>query len=355
MAVKFAAHDLSLYAVAHQLPHAQVTNEVLLAALSERCGRLAARKAKSITKRLGIEGRHLTRDLTQATSTTSPSSIELSQQVLTRALAQAGLSANDLDYLITHTCTPHTQVPPNAAWLADVLAYHGPYLELRQACTGFANGLQIASAFCHASQQAVAIVGVETGSVYFDMDKAFIDTEQLVNYVQMGDGAAATIVGPKHANKAIISDIYLGQVGHQKTPGFYLDSGSKDVGDKHMARFHHNTQAVREQGSQLFELGWQALQSRGYQLDDFAYILPHQANGHIDVLMAQALGISPQRIVNDAKQCGNLGSAAIWVSLAKLIHSGKLRHGEKVAILGAEATKYLYGGFVYQHHEGINI
>ncbi|WP_153916585.1 3-oxoacyl-ACP synthase III family protein [Shewanella sp. TC10] len=349
MAVKFAQHDLSLYSIAHQLPGCHIDNETLLGCLSKQAGRLNARKAKSIAKRLGIEGRYLVRDLSKATSSASPTSIELSQQVIAQALSSADLTASELDYLITHTCTPHTQVPPNAAWLADVMAYHGPYLELRQACTGFANGLQIASAFCAVNQQPVAIVGVETGSVYFDMDKSFIDTEQLVNYVQMGDGAAATILGPALSGKAKISDIYLGQIGHQKQPGFYLDSGSDDVGEKRMARFHHNIHAVREQGSQLFELGWQALQSRGYHLNDFAYILPHQANGHIDVLMAEALGITPDRIINDAKQFGNLGSAAIWVSLSNLIHSGKLNEGDKVAVLGAEATKYLYGGFVYEH------
>ena len=351
MAVKFAQHDLSVYSIAHQLPGSNIDNETLLACLSQQSGRLNARKAKSIVKRLGIEGRHLVRDLTTATSSASPTSIELSEQVLKRALQNANMSADELDYLLTHTCTPHTQVPPNAAWLADVMAYHGPYLELRQACTGFANGLQIASAFCAVNQKPVAIVGVETGSVYFDMDKSFIDTEQLVNYVQMGDGAAAVVLAPAIDGKSTISDIYLGQIGHQRQPGFYLDSGSNDVGEKRMARFHHNIHAVREQGSQLFELGWQALQSRGYQLDDFAYILPHQANGHIDALMAEALGITPDRVINDAKQFGNLGSAAIWVSLSNLIHSGKLQDGDKVAVLGAEATKYLYGGFVYQHRE----
>ncbi|MEZ9234901.1 3-oxoacyl-ACP synthase III family protein [Shewanella sp. 10N.286.52.A9] len=349
MAVKFAQHDLSLLGISHQLPNANINNEALLNALSQQCSRLAARKAKTIAKRLGIEGRHLVRDLSTPTSSTSPSSIELSQQVLTQALVNANLDIEALDYLLSHTCTPHTQVPPNAAWLADAMAFHGPYLELRQACTGFANGLQIASAFCAVNQQPVSIVGVETGSVYFDMDNDFIDTEQLVNYVQMGDGAAAVVLGPQDEQAAKISDIYLGQIGHQKPPGFYLDGGANDVGTKQMARFHHNTQAVREQGSQLFELGWQALQSRGYQLDDFAYILPHQANGHIDVLMAKALGISPERVINDAKHLGNLGSAAIWVSLSRLIHSGRLKAGDKVAVLGAEATKYLYGGFVYHH------
>ncbi|PKG75947.1 3-oxoacyl-ACP synthase [Shewanella sp. GutCb] len=352
MAVKFAKHSLCLKGIAHALPHTNISNELLLEKLKYQCGLLTARKAKAIARRIGIQGRHLTRNLDTATSAPSPTSIELSVQALKGALAAANVEMEQLDYLLSHTCTPHTQVPPNAAWIADKQAYHGPYLELRQACTGFANGLQIASAFCAVNQQPVAIVGCETGSVFFDMDNRFIDTEQLVNYVQMGDGAAAVVLAPiEQANGAsgIISDIYLGHIGVGKDAGFYLDGGSNDVANKQMARFHHNTAAVRKQGSQLFELGLAALQSHGHHLDDFRFILPHQANGHIDTLLAEALSIEPSRVINDAKWLGNLGSAAIWVSLSRLINSGVLETGDKVMILGAEATKYLYGGFVYQH------
>ncbi|MEC4726950.1 3-oxoacyl-ACP synthase [Shewanella sp. D64] len=349
MGVKFAKNELTLLSSAFVLPNKRVSNETLLTALGEHCGALAKRKARTIAKRLGVESRYLVRDLAEAKSQPSPSSIDLGVEVLTQVLGKANLDINELEYLLSHTCTPHTQVPPNAAWLADRLSFQGPYLELRQACTGFANALQIASAFCSIDEAPVAIVGIETGSVYFEIAKSFLTTEQLVNYVQMGDGAGAVILGPAKGEEGRLTDIYLGQIGEGKEPGFYLDSGSMDVGNGEMTRFHHNTEAVRANGSQLFELGLQAVLSRGYQLDDFTYILPHQANGHIDIMLAEALGIEPERIINDAKHFGNQGSAAIWVSFAKLVNSGRLLKGDKVLVLGAEATKYLYGGFVYCH------
>lgn len=351
MAVKFAKHSLSVKGLGHALPHGNIDNTELFAKLKVQCGALTARKAKAIARRIGIEGRHFSRDLNVPTSSASPSSIDLSVQALNMALNAANIDMAQLDYLLSHTCTAHTQVPPNAAWIADRQGFEGPYLELRQACTGFANGLQIASSFCAVNQQPVAIVGCETGSVYFDMSNQFIDLEQLVNYVQMGDGAAAIVLAPLEDDQdalGTISDIYLGHVGVGKDAGFYLDGGSNDVANQKMARFHHNTQAVRQQGSQLFELGLAALQSQGHHLDDFRFILPHQANGHIDVLLADALGIDADRIINDAKMLGNLGSAAIWVSLSKLIHSHVLQPGDKVMVLGAEATNIVWW-FIYQH------
>lgn len=345
----FSPYSINLVSSSHQLPNEPITNQQLLTALSHQCGNFTARKAAIIAKKLGINSRHLVRSLEQALSQPTPSAIELSQLCIQQALNLADLEVNSLCYLISHTCTPHTQVPPNAAWLADKLAFQGSYLELRQACTGFANGLQIAAAFCHGHQQPCAIIGCETGSVYFELSPQFIDQQQLINYMQMGDGAGAVIVTPAHSKQALISDIYLGQIGHQRQPGFYLDGGSNNTSTDGLARFHHDARGVKQHGSQLFQLGLNAILSRGYHLDDFAYILPHQANGHIDKMLAQALNIDPMRIINDAKSLGNLGSAAIWVSLSRLLGSGKLSRGDKVLVLGAEATKYLYGGFVYQH------
>lgn len=349
MAVTFAPYDLNLLAISAVLPPKCVNNQQLFNALENLCGKLAKRKARIIAKRLGVNQRHLVRDLTQPLSACYPSSIDMSSDALSKALFQAKVSVSDLGYLLSHTCTPHTQVPPNAAWVADKLGLTSPYLELRQACTGFANALQIASAFSRSDPRPLAIVGCETGSVYFDINKDFISTSQMVNYMQMGDGCGAAIVQTATSPNQRLSDIYIGQIGHNKQPGFYLDGGSSTVGTAKMARFHHNTEAVKANGEQLFELGLNAILSRGYQLNDFRFILPHQANGHIDTMMAKKLGISPARIINDAKVLGNLGSAAIWVSLARLVNSGQLTSGDRVLVLGAEATKYLYGGFVYTH------
>jgi 3-oxoacyl-[acyl-carrier-protein] synthase-3 len=88
-------------------------------------------------------------------------------------------------------------------------------MELRQACTGFANALVIAQGLTAVpGVKAVGVVGSETGSVYFDPQRAGEDTSQLVNLVMMGDGAAAIVVGPNDPGPgARISNNFFGQVG----------------------------------------------------------------------------------------------------------------------------------------------
>jgi 3-oxoacyl-[acyl-carrier-protein] synthase-3 len=62
-------------------------------------------------------------------------------------------------------------------------------------------------------------------------------------------------------------------------------------------------------------------------------------------LLSPFLGIEPGRVFVNAERLGNTGSAAIWLALAELRKS--LTPGASVLVLGAEATKYMFGGFHY--------
>ena len=74
---------------------------------------------------------------------------------------------------------PHTLLPPNISWTADQLGFAGQYMELRQACTGFANALTIAASMLQSgAADRICIVGSETGSVFYDVQEAL----QIVDY-----------------------------------------------------------------------------------------------------------------------------------------------------------------------------
>jgi 3-oxoacyl-[acyl-carrier-protein] synthase-3 len=62
-------------------------------------------------------------------------------------------------------------------------------------------------------------------------------------------------------------------------------------------------------------------------------------------LLGPFLGIEPSHIFVNADRIGNTGSAAIWLALAEIRSS--LKPGESILALGAEATKYMFGGFHY--------
>ncbi|OED41747.1 hypothetical protein AB833_08985 [Chromatiales bacterium (ex Bugula neritina AB1)] len=371
--VKFSEQPLKLIASASILPGPPVTNEQLFAALVSRCSARSAkskvRRAKAIARRLAITHRHLTRNLHTVVCQLSPDAPELGVQVLSSMLGERQLDVQDIDYLITHTATPHTQIPGNSAWIADRIGLHNPHMELRQACTGFANALFIASGLPGTTNSinTVAVCGMEVGSVFFELADHFLDEEQLLNYMQMGDGAGGVLlaacdsgVESKTGNGrrgnlqsgGIISDIYFGHIGVGRDPGFHLaGAGSSDIIDhsRGVPHFRHNGAMVKEHGADLFLTAIQCINERGYSLHELDWILPHQANGRIGQMLSRETGIAAGKFVVDAGELGNLGSAAIWVSFDRLIRSGKLKRGQKLLVLGAEATKYMYGGFIYQH------
>ena len=337
------------------LPGDPVSTADLLAALARHCDPAVVRRARAIAHRLGIEQRHLSRDLSRSEGCVLPGldAPTLCRTALEAALGEADRPLEAVQYLVGHTTSPHTLLPPNIAWVADSMLFEGPYMELRQACTGFASALQIASAMIAANElECVAVVGSEVGSPYFSANADFTSPEQLVNYVQMGDGAGAVALGPDDGSgRSVLTDLFIGHIGNGATPSLSLAGGGsgRPRCSAGFPVFEHRVGSVRKWGARLFELGAEAVRSRGYELGDFRWILPHQASGRLAAPLAAHLGVRAERIHVTADRFGNLGSAAIWVALDTLRRSGLLAAGERVLVLGAEATKMLYGGFVYTH------
>jgi 3-oxoacyl-[acyl-carrier-protein] synthase III len=335
------------------LPGPPVSTTELLTRVEKRFGVAVSSRGGRLASRLKIATRHICRDFEarHEVPRRGHSNPDLATAALRAALNEAQIEVGDLTYLIGHTTSPACLVPPNIALVADRIDFAGPYMELRQACTGFANALVIAQGLTSvAGVKAVAIIGSETGSVYFDPQRAGEDVSQLVNLVMMGDGAAAIVVGPDDSRSgARISLNFFGQVGSGRSPGIALHAGGSDEPfiEGGAVEFEHDFAAVRNNGPELFYHGAAAARALGTGVETVNHVIPHQANGHMAELLGPFLGIEPTRVFVNAERLGNTGSSAIWLALAELRSS--LETGASILALGAEATKYMFGGFHYVH------
>lgn len=334
------------------LPGEPLSTDALLDQLATRFGIDLRRAGRAVAQRLGVHTRHLCRDLRarHEQPRAGERNCELAAAALRGALREAGLKANDLAYLIGHTATPATLLPPNIAHVAELADYDGPFVELRQACTGFANALVIARGLVAGGSGPVAIVGSETGSVYFDPLRACKDRGQLVNLLQMGDGAAAIVVAraDRHAPETL-SQVFFGQVGRHRAAGLRLSAGGSDAPQADgQIEFEHDFDAVRRHGPELFVHGLAAARALGVDLCAIDFVVPHQANGRMAEVLSTLLPVAAERVFVNAQRIGNTGSAAIWLALAEL--RARLRAGGQALVLGAEATKHMFGGFVYAQH-----
>jgi 3-oxoacyl-[acyl-carrier-protein] synthase-3 len=347
------ARTLKVLGMGTALPGRPVTTAQLLKLIEDRFGVAVSRRGAALASRLKIATRHICRDFETRREAPRPgnSNPDLAAIALRMALEEARLDVGELAYLIGHTASPACLVPPNIALVADRVGFAGPYMELRQACTGFANALVIAQGLVSTpGVKAVAIVGSETGSVYFDPQRAGEDVSQLVNLVMMGDGAAAIIVGPDDSGPgARISNNFFGQIGLGRQSGFALAAGGSDQPfvKRGSIDFEHDFEAVRASGPELFYRGAEAARALGIGVETVDHVVPHQANGRMAELLAPFLGIEQSHVFVNADSLGNTGSAAIWLALAEL--RSRLEPGRRVLALGAEATKYMFGGFLYVH------
>lgn len=325
------------------VPGDPVATDALIAHMADRFGFSRTRQATAIARRLAIEHRHHSRALDDRIEVARPgqSNPELAARAATAALDQAGLQAADIGYLIGHSATPLQPLPPNISLVADHLSYRGPHVELRQACTGFANALMIAfGLLAHPDAAPVLIVGSETGSLFFDPARAEADAGQLVNMIQMGDGAGAVVLAPSRPGHSRISAAWFGAIGLHRPPGLQMLGGTRE--------FDHDFGGIAASGHQLFEAGAAAALAADAPVAGADIVIPHQVSGRIGGQLAAGLGIDPARVLVHADRLGNTGSAAIWIALAELRAMG-LDQGARVVALGAEATKYMYGGFAYHH------
>lgn len=325
------------------LPGDAIPTPALLAIMADRFGFQGARGAQAIADRMGIASRHIARAFQDRHENAMPcrSNPELAAQAILAALDDAGLAVDDIGYLIAHTTTPVQLLPGNVAMVADLIGYDGPHIELRQACTGFANALMIADGLIAADpDRPVVIVGSETGSLFLDPAALATDNGQVVNMLQMGDGAAAIVLAGTATARAMIEAAWYGATGRNRAPGIRLDQGAR--------HFEHDFAGIRATGHTLFEAGRDMAAALDLPIEQADWIIPHQVSGKIGALVADHFGIDRARTFVNADRLGNTGSAAIWLALHD-IRRNVARPGDRAVVLGAEASKYMFGGFAYVH------
>ena len=311
--------------------------------------------ALRIGKRLSINARHLVRSLDAPQEV--PRMIDTAPKLAARAVRAALLDGvcdvQRLRMLLSHTATPHTLLPGNVAWIAEEMGYLGAHMELRQACTGFAAAAVLSAALVASGVAPIVIVGSETGSVFLDPRHVAVDKAQLVNLVQMGDGAGAIALGPI-GDTALgrIELAFYGSAGGNHAPGIALrrgGSGSPHADPTGTPHFTHDHEIVRAHGLDLLRASLRVATESGVDSDSIDWWLAHPANGRMAEHVAKWLKLPAEKVICEASILGNLGSAAIWVALDRLRRSGRLAEGDRVMVLGAEASKYMFGGLLYIH------
>jgi 3-oxoacyl-[acyl-carrier-protein] synthase-3 len=278
-----------------------------------------------IRERTGICFRHLADD----TETTG----SLAEQAARKALAQANLSADDIDLIIVSTSTPDLTMPSTACLVQGALGNtRAAAFDLNAACSGFVYGLNVANAMLQNGQASKAlIIGAETMS-------RIVDWQDRSTCVLFGDGAGAVVLEARTDTQGGILACRMQSDGAQQ--GILRTNGAisrtQQAGHLHMEGKEVFRHAVDKMGGGLELL----LEETGLTLDDVRWVIPHQANARIIQAIAKKTGLSQDRFIMTLDRHANTSAASIPLALSVAVEENRLSDGDILALpaLGAGLT-----------------
>ncbi len=319
-----------IIATGSYLPDNIVTNEFL--------STLVDTSDEWISSRTGIK----TRTISSGEGTT-----QMATAAAFKALKNANISAEELDYIIVATISADRCMPSTACEVqSNIGATNAACFDLASACSGFVYGLQVANSLLQTTNTLRALViGAETLS-------KLIDWEDRSTCVLFGDGAGAAII---EKNENGIIDTILGSDGDKgyaltcdiraiKNPFIQIEGAyiSEDQSNSNSSCNSLSDEFIRMDGQEVYKFAVtkvtetiQAILKRNQLLqDEIDYFILHQANERIIQAVAKRLKVDLSRFPMNLQQYGNTSAATIPILLDELNRTKHLEPGDKIILSG---------------------
>jgi 3-oxoacyl-[acyl-carrier-protein] synthase-3 len=269
-----------------------------------------------IRARSGIERRHFAAE--------GENTSDLATHAARAALADAGMTADDVDAVILATSTPDLTFPAAATMVQKALGMtRGFAFDLQAVCAGFVYALSTANAMILSGQaRTVLVIGAETFS-------RILDWTDRSTCVLFGDGAGALILQAEDqpgtpADSGILA-VDLNSDGRHRDL-LYVDGGVSTQSIGHL-RMQGN-QVFRHAIEKLAATAETALARAGLSDDDVDWIVPHQANIRIIQGTAKKMRHSMDRVVVTVQDHGNTSAASIPLALSVGRDRGQIKRGD---------------------------
>jgi 3-oxoacyl-[acyl-carrier-protein] synthase-3 len=263
------------------------------------------------------------------------STLTLAKAAAERALADAGMTASDLDLIVVATVTPDTPLPATACWLqAELGVTDVPAYDLAAACSGFVYGLVFSAAQITAGlYKNVLLVAAETLT-------RITDYEDRATAILFGDAAGAAVVSRSDDPGRGILYQSLGAKGQDAKAVWIPAGGSREPASARTVaeRLHY----MKMRGSDLFkfavgkmeELVVACLEETGTKVEDLAMVIPHQSNLRIMEAARRRIQLPIEKLAVNIDRYGNTSAASIPLALDEARRKGRLRAGDLVMFLG---------------------
>jgi 3-oxoacyl-[acyl-carrier-protein] synthase-3 len=254
-----------------------------------------------------------------------------------KALADAGIDPDKVGLLVNTSVSRDYLEPSTASIVSGNLGLGDECqnFDVANACLAFLNGMDIASRMIERGEIDYAlVVDGETADLAYEktlerMARAETTEEDFRNELAtltLGSGAAAMVLA--RAELAPGAPRYRGGVTRAATQWNKLCRGNLDgmVTDTRTLLIEGVKLAQKTFIAARQALGWVA-----GEMDEFVI---HQVSKVHTAAFVKAMGIDPKKVLTIFGEHGNIGPASVPIVLSKLRELGRLKKGDRIALLG---------------------
>ena len=290
------------------LPRRVVTNDDLTAFLDT--------SDEWISTRTGIRERRVLTDETLQS---------LAEQAAKRALENAGVAPEEIDFVLVSTVQAETLSPALACDIQSAVGLRCMGMDINGGCTGFIAALSVAEGLIAAGRaHRILIVSAEALS-------RFADWTDRSTCVLFGDAAGAAVVGEGEGVK---------DIRFESLPRRDVLCASTPPGNSPFAVDPAPAQYLKMNGQEVYKFAVShafkdiraMLEAHGLAPEDIDFYVLHQANMRILEAVRTRLKVDEARFPHNIERTGNTSSATVPVLLDELNRAGKLQPGCRVIL-----------------------
>jgi 3-oxoacyl-[acyl-carrier-protein] synthase-3 len=286
-----------------------------------------------IVERTGITARHFAGD--------GETTASMATEAAAKALAAAGVAADQVGLIVLATATPDQTFPASATRVQTALGIDDCIaFDVAAVCTGFLYALSVADNMVKGGMADYALViGSETFS-------RILDFEDRATCVLFGDGAGALLLQAQDTEDRGILATRLHADGRHNDL-LYVDGGVSTTGTIGKLRMK-GKEVFRHAVTNLADVLNEVLAASGHQPGEVDWVVPHQANKRIIDATAKKLGLDPGRVVVTVDQHANTSAASVPLALDVAVRDGRVKKNDLI-VLEAMGGGFTWGAAVVRY------
>jgi len=245
----------------------------------------------------------------------------------------------NIDCLVFASACSDLIEPATANIVQDKLGLNCPAFDVKNACNSFVTALQIAQAFIVAGTYKRILIATGeklSNSIKLDIQNDD-DLKGRLAALSFGDAGSAVLIEASMNGRGIIFQRFKTSGKHWKLCTIQ-GGGSMFPFDMNKNYFEGKTSELSEV---MFQEGAEfvanCFKDAHWTLNDVDHIFTHQVSERTFEQVATFFEIPEQKFHKVVGEFGNTASASIPLALHKAAAGGKLKKGDKVAIIGLAA------------------